>query len=142
MPPRFEHSQVGRFYRPCWNAHERGPPVGQMRPVFGIIPLFFNLNYIGYLHYNRHFTQPSPPPLLSGADSIAAGPGYSFPSRLAFCAFFLIQNLTDFSDFILFFSLFIAKSPRFSQFLSFFWGVVLKILTFCFFWGNLPGQRY
>jgi hypothetical protein len=34
MPSRYTQDAVIHFYRPCWNAHERGPPVDQKRKEF------------------------------------------------------------------------------------------------------------
>lgn len=76
MPPSFELSLMG-FYRPCWNAHERGPPIGQMRTELWhkskrqntiINNRSFSYEIIRVVHRNGIF-HPSPPPLLSGADS-------------------------------------------------------------------------
>lgn len=37
MPPVFENDQVVCFYRPCWNAHERGPPAETREQKFALI---------------------------------------------------------------------------------------------------------
>ena len=29
MPPRLKHNTLSNFYRPCYSAHERGPPLEQ-----------------------------------------------------------------------------------------------------------------
>ncbi len=34
MPPSFQNCQAICFYRPCWNSHERGPPVDQRKRYF------------------------------------------------------------------------------------------------------------
>ena len=34
MPPRYQQLALIHFYRSCWNAHERGPPVKQRKGPF------------------------------------------------------------------------------------------------------------
>ncbi|RKY06823.1 MAG: hypothetical protein DRP56_06735 [Planctomycetota bacterium] len=34
MPPRYQQPVLINFYRPCWDAHERGPPVSRKKGPF------------------------------------------------------------------------------------------------------------
>jgi hypothetical protein len=81
MPPIFENDALVTFYRPCWAAHERGPPEGQTITEVNLshlYPLLTPFNRNSYFAQNGLFL-PSPPPLLPCADSTV--PARVPPSR-------------------------------------------------------------
>lgn len=83
MPPIFENDALVTFYRPCWAAHERGPPEGQTITEVNLshlYPLLTPFNRNSYFAQNGLFFAFS-----SSASAMCrqycAGSGPSFPYR-------------------------------------------------------------
>ena len=58
MPPIFENDALVTFYRPCWAAHERGPPEGQTIievNLSHLYPLLTPFNRNSYFAQNGFF---------------------------------------------------------------------------------------
>ena len=56
MPPRYNQLALINFYRPCWDAHERGPPARQRKgPFFPPPPQNLKLNRLALVSAGSFF---------------------------------------------------------------------------------------
>ena len=53
MPPRYQQTDYINFYRPCWNAYERGPPRGKREgPKYCTTLLYYKIHLSHLLQKN------------------------------------------------------------------------------------------